>query len=112
MYKPKKFIRLFKPSVGKEEIYGIKNIFNKAWLGYGSEVKDFENKFSKYIGIKYAVGLNSCTAALHIALAVNKFKPKKKGFGSRYNVQRFCRCRLVLWINTSFCRCRERKFKS
>ena len=78
MYKPKKFIRLFKPSVGKEEIYGIKNIFNKAWLGYGSEVKDFENKFSKYIGIKYAVGLNSCTAALHIALAVNKFKPKKK----------------------------------
>ena len=51
MYKPKKFIRLFKPSVGKEEIYGIKNIFNKAWLGYGSEVKDFENKFSKYIGI-------------------------------------------------------------
>ena len=45
MYKPKKLIRLFKPSVGKEEIYGIKNIFSKAWLGYGSEVKDFENKF-------------------------------------------------------------------
>jgi len=78
MYKPKKLIRLFKPSVGKEEIYGIKNIFSKAWLGYGSEVKDFENKFSKYIGTKYAVGLNSCTAALHIALAVNKFKSKKK----------------------------------
>ena len=78
MYKPKKIIRLFKPSVGKEEISGIKKVFDKSWLGYGSEVNDFDNKFSKFIGSKYSVGLNSCTAALHIALAVNKFKPKKK----------------------------------
>ena len=66
--------------------YPIKLIYKKKYLpivildksGPWRKVKDFENKFSKYIGIKYAVGLNSCTAALHIALAVNKFKPKKK----------------------------------
>ena len=76
--KNKKYIRLFKPSVGKEEINSIKKVFKKSWLGYGSKVKEFEKKFSSFIGTKYAVGLNSCTAALHLALAVNNFKKKKK----------------------------------
>jgi len=74
----KNFIRLVKPSVGFAEINSIKKVFKKAWLGYGSTVKEFEEKFSKYIGSKYAVGFNSCTAALHVALKINKFKPKKK----------------------------------
>tara|TARA_Y100000294_G_scaffold152735_1_gene151206 strand:- start:11 stop:1150 length:1140 start_codon:yes stop_codon:yes gene_type:complete len=74
----RKKIRLFKPSVGKEEINSIKKIFKKSWLGYGSTVKEFELKFSNFIGTKYAIGLNSCTAALHLALAVNNFQKKKK----------------------------------
>jgi len=74
----KKYIRLFKPSVGKEEINSIKKVFKTAWLGYGERVNEFEKKFAKYIGTKHAVGLNSCTAALHLSLAVNKFKRNKK----------------------------------
>lgn len=74
----KRNIRLFKPSLGNQELESIKKVFKNAWLGYGEQVKDFENKFAKYIGTKYAVGVNSCTAALHIALAVNNFKEKKK----------------------------------
>ena len=41
------------------------------------KIKEFEKKFSKFIGSNYTVGLNSCTAALHIALAIHKFKKKK-----------------------------------
>ena len=41
---------------------------NKFFKG-GREVKKFENLWSKYIGIKYSVGVTSCSAALHIALA-------------------------------------------
>ena len=78
MRNSKNFIRLFKPSVGTAEINSIKKVFKKSWLGYGSTVKEFEEKFSKYIGSKYAIGFNSCTAALHIALKANKFKPGKK----------------------------------
>ena len=73
-----KQIRLFKPSFNSKEITAIKNIFKAPWLGYGGKVKEFENKFSKFIGSRYTVGLNSCTAALHIALKVNNFKKKKK----------------------------------
>ena len=71
-------IRLFKPSFNKEEIRSIKKVFKSPWLGYGEKVKEFEKKFSKYIGSNSVVGLNSCTAALHLSVAVNNFKKKKK----------------------------------
>ncbi len=74
----KKFIRLFKPSFDNKEIISLKKIFNKSWIGYGQEVKKFERNWSKYIGIKYSVGVTSCSAALHIALASKNFKKKKK----------------------------------
>ena len=38
----------------------------------------FENAWSKYFKVKHSVGVNSCTAALHLALAVNNFKKNKK----------------------------------
>ena len=74
----KKSIRLFKPSFNNDEIVALKKIFNKSWIGYGLEVKKFEKYWSKYIGIKYSVGVTSCSAALHIALASKNFKKKKK----------------------------------
>lgn len=78
MSKSKKNIRLFKPSLGNEEINSIKKIFKRSWIGYGPEVKKFENSWSKFIGIKYSVGVTSCSAALHIALASKNFKKRKK----------------------------------
>jgi len=71
-------IRLFKPSIGTEEINNIKDVFKRSWLGYGPLVKKFEEKFSKFIGTKYAVGVNSGTAALHLAILSQNFKKGKK----------------------------------
>jgi len=71
-------IRLFKPSVGKEEINSIKKVFKKSWLGYGPLVNKFEKKFATFIGTKYAVALNSGTAALHLSLLCNNFSKGKK----------------------------------
>jgi len=74
----KKYIRLFKPTVGTPELNAIKKIFKKSWLGYGEQVNQFEKKFAKFIGTKYAIALNSCTSALYLSLVVNNFKKKKK----------------------------------
>ncbi len=71
-------IRLFKPSIGKEELKNIKKVFKKSWLGYGPMVAKFEKKFAKFIGTKYCVGVNSGTAALHLSLLCNDFKRGKK----------------------------------
>ena len=71
-------IRLFKPSVGMEELNNIKSVFKRSWLGYGPLVKNFEEKFAKFIGTKYAVGVNSGTAALHLSILSHNFKKGKK----------------------------------
>ena len=47
----------------------FKNILQgNAPLSMGQRVKEFEDIFANYIGAEYAVGTNSCTAALEIAL--------------------------------------------
>jgi len=71
-------IRLFKPSLGEEELQAIKEAFDRSWIGLGPKVNEFEEKWAKYVGAKIAIGLNSATAALHLALAVFKFPEGKK----------------------------------
>jgi len=71
-------IRLFKPSVGQEELENIKEVFDRAWLGNGPMVVKFEEAWSKYIGCKTSVGVNSATAALHLALTAFHFPEGKK----------------------------------
>ena len=83
---PQKNIRLFKPSLGNEEIKAIKKVFKRSWIGFGPEVKKFENSFSKFIGLKYSVGVTSCSAALHIALASKNFKKKKESTSSCHDI--------------------------
>src|SRR3989344_8317505 len=41
---------------------------NSGWWGTGPKTEYFEKQFSKYIGSKYAIGVNSATAGLHLAL--------------------------------------------
>jgi len=71
-------IRLFKPSVGKEELDSIAGAFDRSWIGLGPNVNEFEKKWAEYVGVKAAIGLNSATAALHIALMAFRFPEGKK----------------------------------
>lgn len=63
-------IPVFKPSIGKKEIDSVIKVLKSGWMGLGPKTAEFEDKFAKYIGVRYAVGVNSCTAALHLALNV------------------------------------------
>ena len=71
-------IRLFKPSLGEEEINAIREAFNRSWVGLGPMVSEFEEKWSKFCGAKISIGVNSATAALHLALATFKFPEGSK----------------------------------
>jgi perosamine synthetase len=71
-------IRLFKPSVGKEELENIKDVFENSWIGLGPKVSEFEKEWSQFIGSKTSIGVNSATAALHLALSVFQFQKGKK----------------------------------
>jgi len=63
------FLSFNRPFLGQEEIGEVVDTLKSDWLTTGPKTHLFEDKFAKYIGCKYAVAVNSCTAALHISLA-------------------------------------------
>ncbi len=65
-----KTIPIFKPYYDDKELKALRGPLNSGWLGLGPKTCQFEKKFANYIGVKYAVGVNSCTAALHLALKI------------------------------------------
>lgn len=71
-------VRLFKPSLGPEELDAVRGAFERAWLGLGPKVSEFEEAWTKYIGSAVSMGVNSGTAALHMALAAWRFPEGKK----------------------------------
>lgn len=71
-------IRLFKPSVGQEELDNIKAAFERSWIGLGPNVNEFEEEWAKFVGSEIAIGVNSATAALHLAIASFNFPKGKK----------------------------------
>jgi len=75
-----KKIKLFDPSIGKEEEKAItKTLRSKFWAsGAGTgEVAIFEKMFNEYVGSKNCIALNSGTAALHLALSLVDIKNKE-----------------------------------
>ena len=59
-------------SIGPEINSALKKILETSAFILGREVKLFEKEFAKYCGVKYCLGVNSGTSALHLALLVNK----------------------------------------
>ena len=56
------------PNIQEDEIKAAIKVLRSGWVSMGEEVKKFEEKTSTYLDIKYAVALNSGTAALDVAL--------------------------------------------
>ena len=56
------------PDIGEEEIAEVLDVLRSGWLTTGPKARDFEREFAAVVGAKHAVAVNSCTAALHLAL--------------------------------------------
>jgi len=65
-------IQIFKPWYDEAEYEALRQPLETGWLGYGPIAREFEERFAQYIGVKHAIALNSCTAALHLALLVSE----------------------------------------
>ncbi len=61
-------IPFYRPSIDLEEIDEVAATLKSGWLTTGPRTKQFEREFGDYLKHKHAVAVNSCTAALHLAL--------------------------------------------
>lgn len=62
------FLPVARPCIGQEEIDEVVKVLSSGWLTTGSRTHEFESKFAEFIGVEHAIAVNSCTAALHLAL--------------------------------------------
>lgn len=61
-------IPLAKPYFDSDELDEIKGVLDSGWVSQGPKVKEFEDKAAEYLGVKYAIAVTNCTAALHLSL--------------------------------------------
>lgn len=61
-------IPVFRPYYDEREERAVAAVLRSGWIGLGPKTEEFEERFARRVGARYAVALNSCTAALHIAL--------------------------------------------
>ena len=62
------FLPVAVPDVDETEIAEVTSVLRSGWLTSGPKVTQFESEFAARVGAKHAVAVNSCTAAMHLAL--------------------------------------------
>jgi UDP-4-amino-4-deoxy-L-arabinose-oxoglutarate aminotransferase len=61
-------VEFYRHNVSETDMTNVAKAMRSLWLTTGDTVAEFERKFAEYIGCEYAVGVMSCTAALHLSL--------------------------------------------
>lgn len=68
-------IPLFDPAIGAAEIDAVSQVLRDKWLTMGDRTIEFEARFAALTQTRHAVALNSCTAALHLAMVAAGIGP-------------------------------------
>lgn len=69
------FIPIAKPVLGEDEKRAVMEVLDSGQLAQGPRTEAFERAFAEYIGARHAIGVNSGTAALIVALQANGVGP-------------------------------------
>lgn len=69
------FLPFSPPAISEQEIDAVVDTLRSSWITTGPKTKTFEAEFSTYVNAPAALAVNSCTGALHIALAALDIGP-------------------------------------
>lgn len=62
------FLPYHQPSIDADDEQAVLETLRSGWITTGPRTKTFEHTLAEYVGAARAVAVNSCTAALHLAL--------------------------------------------
>ncbi len=68
-------IPFFRPDIRDAEVNEVLDTLRSGWLTTGAKVRTFEAALAASVGATSAVALNSCTAALHLAVEALSLQP-------------------------------------
>jgi len=69
-------IPLSKPSIGDREMEMVMDVLRSGRLSLGPRLTEFEEKFAKFAGTRFAVATNSGTSALHLCVRALGIGPR------------------------------------
>lgn len=61
--------------MSEQEIVKVTGVLRSGWWGEGPYVQAFEEALARRYGVRHCVAVNSCTAALHLALLSHGIGP-------------------------------------
>lgn len=72
------------PDITEREIEEVVATLRSNWITSGPRVREFERRFAAAVGARHAVAVNSCTAAMHLALEALGIGPGDRVYLSPY----------------------------
>lgn len=72
------------PDITEREISAVVDTLRSNWITTGPKVREFEQRFADAVSGKHAVAVNSCTAAMHLALEALDIGPGDRVYMAPY----------------------------
>ncbi|MSP51317.1 MAG: DegT/DnrJ/EryC1/StrS family aminotransferase [Alphaproteobacteria bacterium] len=73
-----RFLPFALPHIEEEEIEAVAEVMRRGWLTTGDRTLAFEKAFAERVGAAHAIAVNSCTAAMHLALEALGLRPGER----------------------------------
>ena len=89
-------------TIDEDDLEAVKEVLNSPYLTCGPAVSDFEDKVAAYTGALYAVAVNSCTSALHLAMIAFGVKPGDHVYVSAVSFVASANCARYLGAEVDF----------
>jgi dTDP-4-amino-4,6-dideoxygalactose transaminase len=64
----KDFLPFFRPSIDANDIRNVTKTLESGWLTLGPQTQQFEEELQDYLDVRHVVAMNSCSAAMFVAL--------------------------------------------
>jgi dTDP-4-amino-4,6-dideoxygalactose transaminase len=78
------FLPFSRPDLDGSELKLVKEVLESGWITTGAMTHELERAFAARVGAAHAVAVNSCTAALHLALDAVALSPDDEVITSPY----------------------------
>lgn len=95
-------IPLSKPDITNLEKAYVLDVLNSGILSLGDKGREFERKFIDFLNVSYAVGMNSGTSALHVAVKALGLKKGDEVITSPYSFVASSNCLLYEGVKPVF----------